>query len=73
MEEKILKKIERQLKKIEDHKNKIEVYDLNSIKNCYLKLRDYKFTILRYGIKDIIFSNVNDEIKISNNIIKRYL
>lgn len=73
MEEKILKKIERQLKKIEDHKNIIEVYDINTIRDCYIKLNDYKNMILRYGTKDIIFNNINDEIKISNNIIKRYL
>ena len=71
MEDKILKKIEKTINKIKDNKNKIEYYDVNTINDCYHRLTYYLDTIKKYGLKEVNITNIEDEIQITNNILKR--
>lgn len=73
MEEKILKKIEKTINKIKDNVNKIEYYDINTINECYRRLTYYLDTINKYGLKEVNITNIEIEIKITNNILKRYI
>lgn len=68
MEDKILKKIEETLDKIKN--TKINYYNINSINNCYHRLTYYIDTINKYGLKEVNITNIEDDIKIANNILK---
>ena len=71
MQDKLKKRVEKQLKKIEKNRHYINYYDINSIRDCYiilqecLKRLDYEHN--NYNLTE----RINFNIKVSNNIIKR--
>lgn len=71
MGEKLKNKIIKQLKKIEKNKHYINYYDIDSIRNCYITLKEC-LDRLEYDYNNYnLIDRINFNIKVSNNIINR--
>lgn len=63
-------KIKKQLEKIEKNKHYINYYDLNSIRECYMTLKEC-LARLEYDYNNYnLIEKIKFNIKVSNNIIK---
>lgn len=70
MEEKLKKRVEKQLKKIENNRHYINYYDVNSIRECYIILQEC-LKRLNYETNNYnLIEKIKFNIKVSNNIIK---
>ena len=70
MREKLKKRVEKQLKKIEKNHCYINYYDINSIRDCYIILQEC-LKRLEYEYNNYaLIEKINFNIKVSNNIIK---
>lgn len=71
MGEKLKNKIIKQLKKIEKNKHYINYYDIASVRDCYITLREC-LNRLEYEHNNYdLIDRINFNIKVSNNIINR--
>lgn len=71
MQEKLKKRVEKQLKKIENNKHYINYYDINSIRDCYIILQECLERLNYENNNYNLIEKINFNIKVSNNIIKR--
>lgn len=71
MKEKLKNKIIKQLKKIEKNKHYINYYDIDSVRDCYITLKEC-LDRLEYDYNNYnLIDRINFNIKVSNNIINR--
>lgn len=71
MQEKLKKRVEKQLKKIENNRHYINYYDINSIRDCYIILQECLERLNYENNNYNLIEKINFNIKVSNNIIKR--
>lgn len=71
MQEKLKKRVENQLKKIEKNIRYINYYDINSIRDCYIILKECLERLECEYNNYNLTEKINFNIKVSNNIIKR--
>lgn len=71
MQDKLKKRVEKQLKKIEKNRHYINYYDINSIRDCYITLKECLKELEYRNLEYSLLDKINFNIKVSNNIIKR--
>ena len=70
MQDKLKKRVEKQLKKIEKNRHYINYYDINSIRDCYITLKECLKELEYRNLEYSLLDKINFNIKVSNNIIK---